>query len=139
MELGMITLLNRYNAAGYKYDAVMAMYSHDFVEPTDVLNLERAIKLWKQHHPEIELKIATPVEYLKYIEGKYGPQIPTFKGEWSGLWSESKTQSPRVSSMARFAHDHAPVAETLWSGLGMTRGLPVPSGNISSILDLMLT
>lgn len=139
MEMGMTTLLNRYNSAGYKYDAVMAMYSHDFVEPTDVLNLERAIKLWKQHHPEIELKIATPVEYFKYIEGKYGSQIPTFKGEWSGLWSESKTQSPRISAMARFTHDHAPVAETLWSGLGMTRGLPVPTGNVSSILDLMLT
>jgi hypothetical protein len=139
MEIGMTNLLNRYNQAGYKYDAVMAMYSHDFVEPTDVLNLQRAIDLWKRHHPEIELKIATPPEFFKYIEGKYGSQIPTFKGEWSGLWSESKTQSPRISAAARYTHDHAPAAETLWSAIAMTRKIPSPVGNFASIYDLMFT
>ena len=34
MEIGVTDLLNNYNKAGYKYDAVMAMYAHDFVEPT---------------------------------------------------------------------------------------------------------
>src|SRR5690606_37222917 len=108
-------------------------------EPTDVLNLEKAIALWKQHHPEIELKIATPPEFLKYIEAKYGSQIPTFKGEWSGLWSEAKTQSPRISAMARYTQDHAPVAETLWSAIAMTRNIPAPVGNFASIWDLTLT
>jgi alpha-mannosidase len=139
MEIGMTTLLNRYNQAGYKYDAVMAMYSHDFVEPTDVLNLQKAIALWKRHHPEIELKIATPPEFFKYIEGKYGSQIPTFKGEWSGLWSEAKTQSPRISAMARYTQDHAPAAETLWSAIAMIRNIPAPVGNFASIWDLTLT
>jgi hypothetical protein len=139
MEIGMTTLLKRYNEAGYKYDAVMAMYSHDFVEPTDVLNLEKAIALWKRHHPEIELKIATPPEFFKYIEAKYGSQIPTYKGEWSGLWSEAKTQSPRISAMARYTQDHAPAAETLWSAIAMTRSIPAPVGNFASIWDKTLT
>jgi len=139
MEIGMTTLLDRYNKAGYKYDAVMAMYSHDFVEPTDVINLEKAIALWKQHHPEIELKIATPPEFFKYIEGKYASQIPTFRGEWSGLWSEAKTQSPRISAAARYTQDHAPAAETLWSAIAMMRQIPAPVGNFASIWDLTLT
>lgn len=139
MELGMTKLLNRYNEGGYKYDAVMVLAAHDFVEPTDVLNLEKAVALWKQHHPQIELKIATPPEFLRYIEGKYGDQIPTFKGEWSGLWSESKTQSPQISAAARYVHDHAPVAETMWSALSMTRKFTVPVGNIASIFDLVFT
>ncbi|MBX3290611.1 MAG: hypothetical protein KF855_14945 [Acidobacteria bacterium] len=139
MELGMTKLLNRYNEGGYKYDAVMVLAAHDFVEPTDVLNLEKAITLWKQHHPEIELKIATPPEFFKYIESKYGDHIPTFKGEWSGLWSEAKTQSPQVSASARYVHDHAPAAETMWSALAMTRKLTAPVGNIASIFDLILT
>ncbi|MEO5858628.1 MAG: hypothetical protein ABIR33_06730 [Pyrinomonadaceae bacterium] len=139
MEIGMTNLLKRYNDAGYKYDAVMAMYSHDFVEPTDVLNLQKAIALWKKHHPEIELKIATPPEFLKYIENKYGSQIPTYKGEWSGLWSEAKTQSPRISAMARHTQDHAPAAETLWSAIAMTRNIPAPVGNFASIWDLTFT
>jgi hypothetical protein len=124
MEIGVAELLNRYNSAGYKYDAVMALYAHDFIEPTDVLNLERAVKLWNSRHRELQLKIATPPEFLKYIETKYASQISTYRGEWSGLWSEAKTQSPRISALARYAHDHTPAAETLWSAVSMTRKIP---------------
>ena len=138
-EIGMNELLNRYNNAGYKYDAVMVYYAHDFVEPTNVANLEKAVKSWNLKHKEIQLKIATPNEFLKYIETKYGSQIPTYKGEWSGLWSESKTQSPRISALARYAHDHAPAAESLWSAISMTRNIPFPVGNYTSIYDLMFT
>ncbi len=139
MEIGVTELLNRYNSAGYKYDAVMAMYAHDFIEPTDVINLEKAVRLWNGKHDDVKLKIATPTEFLKYIEGKYAAQIPTFRGEWSGLWSEAKTQSPKISALARYAHDHTPAAETLWSAIAMTRKIPAPVGNFSSLYDLMLT
>ncbi|MGI8810928.1 MAG: glycosyl hydrolase-related protein [Pyrinomonadaceae bacterium] len=139
MEIGITELLNRYNTAGYKYDAVMAMYAHDFVEPTNVLNLERAVTLWNKKHDEVKLRIATPTEFLKYIEGKYAAQIPTFRGEWSGLWSEAKTQSPRVSALARYAHDQTPSAETLWSAIAMTRQIPAPVGNFADLYDLMMT
>jgi hypothetical protein len=139
MEIGVTELLTRYNEAGYKYDAVMAMYAHDFIEPTDVVNLDRAVKLWNRSHKEVQLKIATPDEFLKYIETKYGDRIPTHRGEWSGLWSETKSQSPQISALARYTHDHAPAAESLWSGLAMTSKLPYPSGNFASIYDLVMT
>jgi hypothetical protein len=139
METGVAELLSRYNKAGYKYDAVMAMYAHDFIEPTDVLNLDKAVKMWNAKHKEVQLKIATPPEFLKYIETKYAGQIPTFRGEWSGLWSEAKTQSPRISALARYAHDHTPVTETLWSAIAMTRRIPFPVGNFTALYDLMLT
>jgi hypothetical protein len=139
MEVGVTDLLNQYNKAGYKYDAVMAMYAHDFFEPGNVLNLERAAKLWNSKHDEVKIRIATSPEFFKYIESKYGPQIPTYRGEWSGLWSEAKTASPRISAMGRYAHDHAPAAETLWSAIAMTRRIPHPVGNFSEIYDLMFT
>jgi len=139
MEIGVTELLNRYNGAGYKYDAVMAMYAHDFIEPTDVINLEKAVKMWNAKHKEVQLKIATPDEFLKYIETKYAAILPTFRGEWSGLWSESKTQSPKISALARYAHDHTPATETLWSALAMTRKIPFPVGNFNDLYDLSLT
>ena len=139
MEIGVTDLLNNYNKAGYKYDAVMTMYAHDFLEPSNVLNLERAAKMWNSKHDEVKIKVATSPEFFKYIESKYCSQIPTYRGEWSGLWSEAKTASPRVSAAARYAHDHAPAAETLWSAISMTRRLPVPVGNFAEIYDLMLT
>lgn len=138
-EIGVTELLNRYNKAGYKFDAVMAMYAHDFIEPTDVINLEKAVKLWNKNHKEVQLKIATPDEFLKYIEKKYGSQLETHRGEWSGLWSEAKTQSPKISALARYTHDHAPTAETLWSGITMTRNYPFPVGNFSGIYDRVFT
>ena len=139
MEIGVTDLLNNYNKAGYKYDAVMAMYAHDFIEPSSVSNLERAAKLWNSRRSEVKIRIATSPEFFDHIVSKYGPQIPTFRGEWSGLWSEAKTASPRISAIGRYNHDHAPAAETLWSAIAMTRRLPVPVGNFESIYDLMFT
>ncbi|HKP70393.1 MAG TPA: glycosyl hydrolase-related protein, partial [Pyrinomonadaceae bacterium] len=139
MEIGVTDLLNNYNNAGYKYDAVMTMYAHDFLEPQNVVNLDRAVRLWNSKHDEVKLKIATSPEFFKYIESKYAAQIPTHRGEWSGLWSEAKTASPRISATGRYVHDHARSAETLWSAIGMTRRLPVPVGNIEQIYDLMFT
>ena len=139
MEIGVTELLNRYNKAGYKYDAVMALYAHDFVEPTNVLNLEKAVRLWNSKHREVQLKIATPPEFLKYIETKYSSQIPTYRGEWSGLWSEAKTMSPRISALARYAHDHTPAAESLWSAIAITKKIPFPVGNAAQLYDLMFT
>ena len=139
MEMGLTDLLNHYNSAGYKYDAVMTMYAHDFFEPTNVANLERAVKLWNGKHDEVKLKVATSPEFFNYIESKYGPEIPTYRGEWSGLWSEAKTSSPRISAWARYTHDHAPAAETLWSAISMMRQIPYPVGNFSEIYDLMYT
>ncbi|HAF22614.1 MAG TPA: hypothetical protein DCK93_06820, partial [Blastocatellia bacterium] len=139
MEEGVAALQKRYGDAGYQYDAVMAIYAHDFIEPTNVANLERAVKLWNSHHESPKLKIATPPEFFHYIEGKYAAQIPTFRGEWSGLWSEAKTQSPQISALARYAHDHTPAAETLWSAISATRAIPFPAGNTATLYDLMFT
>lgn len=139
MEEGVAALQKRYGDAGYSYDAVMALYAHDFVEPTNVANLERAVKLWNSKHESPKLRVATPPEFFKYIEGKYADRIPTFRGEWSGLWSEAKTMSPQISALARYAHNHTPAAETLWSIISATRGIPFPAGNTATLYDLMLT
>ena len=91
MEIGVTEFLNRYNNAGYKYDAVMAMYAHDFIEPTAVLNLEKAVKMWNAAHREVQLKIATParIPYL-YRKEIHERNCRHIAGEWSGLWSEAK-------------------------------------------------
>lgn len=139
MEEGVAALQKRYGDAGYGYDAVMALYAHDFVEPTNVANLERAVKLWNGQHKSPKLRIATPPEFFQHIESKYADRIPTFRGEWSGLWSEAKTMSPQISALARYAHNHTPAAETLWSVISATRGIPYPAGNAATLYDLMLT
>lgn len=139
MEEGVRALLKRYAEAGYPYDAVLVMYAHDFLEPSNVANLERAVRLWNGARKSPRLKIATPPEFFRYIESKYGARLPTYRGEWSGLWSEAKTHSPQLSALARAAHDWTPAAETLWSAVAMTRPVPHPVGNFSILYDLMFT
>ena len=139
MEIGAKELLDRYNKAGYKFDAVMAMYAHDFVEPTNVLNLAKAVRMWNAKHPELRLKIATPDEFLGYIESRYKPRLEVHRGEWSGLWSEAKTQSPKISALARYAHDHTPAGESLWSSVAIRRQIPFPVGNFTRLYRWMLT
>lgn len=139
MEIGITELLNRYNKAGYKYDAAMVLFAHDFVEPEHVGNLLRAVEMWNKKHDSVKLRVATPNDFFGHIEGKYASEIPTFKGEWSGLWSEAKSRSPRISAMARHTQDYTPAAETLWSALAMTRGIPAPGGNFSRLYDLLYT
>jgi hypothetical protein len=139
MEEGVGILQKRYADAGYPYDAVMVMHAHDFLEPGNVANLKRAVELWNKAHESPKLRIATPPEFFRYVEGKYGAQLPTHRGEWSGLWSEAKTQSPQISALARYAHDHTPAAETLWSAVAATRAIPFPTGNTATLYDLMLT
>ncbi|MEP6945931.1 MAG: glycosyl hydrolase-related protein [Acidobacteriota bacterium] len=137
MEIGVTELLNRYHKAGYKFDAVMAMYAHDFIDPTDVLNLLKAVELWNGKHNEVKLKVATPNDFLKYIDGKYGDKLETYRGEWSGLWSEAKTRSPKISALARHAQNNWPAVESLWSGLAITRRVPAPTGNFAKINELL--
>jgi hypothetical protein len=139
MEEGVTALLKRYGEAGYQHDAVMVMYAHDFLEPRNVANLERAVKLWNRAHTAPRLLIATPAEFFRHIESQQVSPLPAYRGEWSGLWSEAKTQSPQISALARYAHDHAPAAETLWSIIAATRGIPFPAGNIATLYDLMFT
>lgn len=139
MEEGVSTLLKRYADAGYQHDAVLVMYAHDFIEPTDVKNVERAIDLWNGAHATPTLKIATPPEFFHDMEQRDGARLATTRGEWSGLWSEAKTLSPNMSALARYGHDHAPAAETLWSAIAMRRGIPHPVGSIRSIFDWLFT
>ncbi len=137
MQAGMDLLLKKYADAGYPYDSVLVMHVHDFLHPSTVANLERAVRLWNGAHKTPELRIATASEFFHYMERRYGSSIPTVRGEWSGLWSEAKTSSPEISALARRVHDEAPAAETLWSALELDRNIPSPVGSFYRLYHLL--
>jgi hypothetical protein len=65
------------------------------------------------------------------MESEYGAdKFPTYAGDYSGLWSEVKINSPGVSARARWLHDHWPVAEMLWSLLTFRNSTSLPAGNL---------
>ncbi len=59
--------------------------------------------------------VATPSEYFAHIMAHGANEFPVYKGDWSGLWSEVKLNSPAMSADARTLQHLLPQVETLWS------------------------
>lgn len=139
MQRGVDKLLKRYGDTGYSYDAVMVLDLHDFLPPAQEKDsLLPGIREWNAAGRQPRIVVATPAEFFRHIESTYGDKFPVYSGDWSGLWSEVKTNSPQISASIRWTQDHAPVAEMLWSLLTFREGTSFPAGNFESArLDVL--
>ncbi|HWR15723.1 MAG TPA: glycosyl hydrolase-related protein [Terriglobales bacterium] len=130
MRRGVDQLLAKFDNANYPYDAVAVMYLHDFISS----NLERdhllpSVRAWNAAGKTPRLVVATPAEFFREMENRHAQDFKTYSGDWTGLWSEVKTNSPRISADARWAQDHTSAAETIWSLLSFKPGVSYPWGN----------
>ena len=130
MEIGMKRLTETYGKAGYKYDAVLVMYIHDFISSSvERDHLLPMVRAWNASGRQPQIRVATPREFFTYILSKYGSEIPTYKGDWSGLWTEVKTNSPGMSAIAREVQEALRAGSLLWGGLRLRHGVTIPAGN----------
>ena len=133
MQRGVDKLLKKYAEAGYPYDAVMVLFLHDFLPPSQEKDsMLPGIREWNASGRSPRIVMATPAEFFQHIESKYGDAFPVYSGDWSGLWSEVKTNSPQISAAVRWTEDHAPAAEMLWTMLTFKEGVSYPAGNFES-------
>ena len=132
MQRGVNKLLDKYAKAGYPYDAVLLLYLHDFVSSNEeATQLLPAIREWNAAGKQPRIVVCTPAEFFRHMEAQYGNEkFPSYAGDWSGLWSEVKLNSPVISAQARWLQDHAPVAELLWSLLTFRNFTSLPTGNL---------
>jgi hypothetical protein len=132
MQRGVDKLIDKYTKAGYPYDAVLLLYLHDFISSNEeATQLLPAIREWNAAGKQPRIVVSTPAEFFHHMEAQYGSEkFPSYAGDWSGLWSEVKLNSPVISAQARWLQDHAPVAELLWSLLTFRNFTSVPAGNL---------
>jgi hypothetical protein len=132
MQRGVDKLLDKYTKAGYPYDAVLLLYLHDFVSSSEEANeLLPAIREWNAAGKTPRIVVCTPAEFFQHMEARYGSdKFPSYAGDWSGLWSEVKLNSPVISAQARWLQDHTPVAELIWSLLTFRNFTSLPAGNL---------
>jgi len=132
MQRGVDKLLDKYAKAGYPYDAVLLLYLHDFVSSNEeATQLMPAIREWNAAGKQPRIVVCTPAEFFRHMEAQYGSdKFPSYTGDWSGLWSEVKLNSPVIGAQARWLQDHAPVAELLWSLLTFRNFTSLPTGNL---------
>ncbi len=104
---GVDKLLKKYADAGYPYDAAMILFLHDFLPPSqEEDSMLPGIREWNAAGRQPRIIVATPAEFFQHIESTYGDAFPTYSGDWSGLWSEVKTNSPQISAAVRWTQDH---------------------------------
>lgn len=132
MQRGIHKLLTEYAAAGYKHSIAALLYMHDGIGPEYELNgLIPNVRAWNAAGRSPKLVIATPAEFFAAMEDETG--FPTYTGDWSGLWSAVKLNSPAMSADARWLQDQLPEAETLWSLIHhLQPGSTVPTSEIDS-------
>jgi len=132
MQSGVDKLLAKYKDSNYPYDALMLLYLHDFVSSNrEAKQLLPAIREWNAAGKEPKIVVATPAEFFHHMETTYGKDsFPAFPGDYSGLWSEVKINSPVISANARWVQDHLPIAEAIWSLLTFRNLTSLPSGNL---------
>ncbi len=132
MQNGVDKLLAKYKEANYPYDALMLLYLHDFVSSNrEAKQLLPAVREWNAAGKQPRIVVATPAEFFRHMESTYGKDsFPAYSGDYSGLWSEVKINSPVISANARWIQDHLPVAEAIWSLLTFRNFTSLPSGNL---------
>jgi hypothetical protein len=132
MQSGVDKLLAKYQDSKYPYDALMLLYLHDFVSSNrEAKQLLPAVREWNAAGREPKIIIATPAEFFRHMETTYGKEsFPAFSGDYSGLWSEVKINSPVISANARWVQDHLPIAEAIWSLLTFRNFTSLPFGNL---------
>jgi hypothetical protein len=131
MEIGVKKLLGKYQKAGYPYDAVLVMFLHDFLPPSvEERDLLPMVERWNASGHEPRIRLAIPREFFQHILSKYGSEIPTYRGDWSGLWAQVKTNSPVLSAMARKLQMELRTTSLLWGNLWFRSASAFPSGNL---------
>lgn len=130
MHRGIDKLLNQYKAAGYKHSIAAVLYMHDGIGPEYELHgLIPNVHAWNAAGNQPHLVIATPAEFFSAMKSESG--FPTYGGDWSGLWSAVKLNSPAMSADARWLQDELPRLETLWT-LSAQDGASYPKDEIAS-------
>jgi hypothetical protein len=138
MKRGIAKLQDEYSKAGYPYDAALVLFSHDFIPASyEEDGLLPFVRQWNAAGNRPKLVVATPAEFFHHLEQKYGDPFPTYSGDFSGLWSEVKTNSPGITADARWIQDYLPQAETLWSLTGIRFGKPFPQAQTNDAWNKM--
>lgn len=116
MQRGVDKLLKGYTDAGYRKSAVAVLFMHDGIGPDyELKGLLPNVRAWNRAGRKPRMVVATPAEFFSHLEAHDMRDVPLYQGDWSGLWSEVKVNSPAMSADARFLQGLLPETETLWS------------------------
>jgi hypothetical protein len=83
MELGINAMLRQSPAA---FDAIIVQHAFDNWDSECAKRLPAAAALWNNSCRRPRIVLAQPEEYFRYIEEKYGADLPVYRGELDSDW-----------------------------------------------------
>jgi len=100
----------------YPYDAVLlhGMYgdNHPLMAKGHAGYHEKLLD-WNRPYAYPKLICATADEYFRYMELKYGDQIPRLRGDWGADWEDGAASSAAETALNRETHELLDIAERL--------------------------
>lgn len=105
MRLGVESMMKRYKKRDYPYDAVLALHAFDNWGADASTRLPAAMRLWNEDAEKSgakpRIKLATPGEFFRHVEEKYGASLPVRRGGFGGQWEGVRTAIPTALARAR--------------------------------------
>ena len=88
--------------SGYPYDTLPILAAHDNRGFRPGFQAYNNLVRDEFYLDDIKVSLATPSEFFRHVEEKYGDSIPIKKGDWSGWWELTKAGGPYSAGMARY-------------------------------------
>lgn len=129
--------LEKYEAAGYPYDAIMIMAGALENQHSTRL-FSDLVTRWNATYTNPKLILARADEFFVHLEEKYGTQFPTYSGDWAGAWDLVSLNVPQSMSLARVTHDRINTAEKLTIISGLLAATPYPATEFNQIYRNLL-
>ena len=94
--------------------------------------LSDIVRDWNKRWAYPKLRLATMREFFQALEGKYGPQIPTYKLGWPDYWTDGVASTAFETGVNRIAHSELLNAEKLAAiAASITPGFAYPGSEIN--------
>jgi hypothetical protein len=106
------TFFEAYESPSYKPDAVL-MYGSQ-IENTDLIPGEpEFVEKWNSTYAYPKMILATFPDYMRYIEQRYGSDLPTVVGDGGPYWEDGYGTDAHYLAIDRSSQQRAPSAEKL--------------------------
>ncbi len=106
------TFFQQYDSPSYKPDAVL-MYGSQ-IENTDLIPGEpEFVQKWNSKYSFPKMILATFRDYMRYVEQRYGSELPTVIGDGGPYWEDGYGTDAHYLAIDRSSQQRAPSAEKL--------------------------
>jgi len=132
MAQGITAQLGVLDAAGYPYDAALAILAFDKMNYDASGQLLNDITTWNANHTSPHIVLATADEFFDHMVATYGlGAFPVRTGNWTQRWERGKAYGMICEARFREMRDLLPAAET-FSSVASQFGASYPSATFDA-------